>query len=73
MIHISPDAFASGDFPFDLLVREHLCAMGCADEKTVFCANHFSHNGGNVTYGVFAERAKEKGFLTSYDGMTVEF
>ena len=57
----------------DLLVRERLCAMGCADEKTVFCANHFSHNGGNVTYGVFAERAKEKGFLTSYDGMTVEF
>ena len=57
----------------DLLVRERLYAIGCADEKTVFCANHFSHNGGNVTYGVFAERAKGKGFLTSYDGMTVEF
>ena len=57
----------------DLLVRERLIAIGCADEKTVFCANHFSHNGQNVTYDVFTERAAKHGFLTSFDGMCVEF
>lgn len=54
-------------------VRERLISIGCADEKTVFCANHFSHNGDDVLYEEFVEVAAKKGFIVSYDGMTVEF
>lgn len=57
----------------NLDLRERLTAIGCADEKTLFCCNHFSHNGGNVSYDEFSKIAAEKGFLTAYDGMTVEF
>ena len=57
----------------NILVRERLLSMGCADEKTVFCCNHFSHNGGGVLYGDFSAAAEKAGFLTSYDGMSIEF
>lgn len=57
----------------DITVRDRLIALGCADEKTVFCANHFSHNGGRVLYDDFSAAASEEGFLTAYDGMTFEF
>ncbi len=53
--------------------KNKLIKIGCADEKTVFCCNHFSHNGESVLYEEFSVLAKEKGFITSYDGMTVEF
>lgn len=54
-------------------VREKLLSMGCADEKTIFVCNHFSHNGTNSAYEDFVPFAKEAGFGVSYDGMTVEF
>lgn len=54
-------------------VRERLIAMGRADEKTVFCCNHFSHNGYDVLFEEFSDLAQKKGFIVSYDGMTVEF
>lgn len=54
-------------------VRDRLLDIGCADEKTIFCANHFSHNGDSVLYEEFAEIAAKESFLTSYDGMIVEF
>ena len=57
----------------NILVRDRLLAMGAADEKTVFCCNHFSHNGGGVLFEEFSEIALRAGFLTSYDGMTLEF
>jgi phosphoribosyl 1,2-cyclic phosphate phosphodiesterase len=53
-------------------VRDKLIAIGCADEKTAFYLNHFSHNGKDVTYQVFCPLAKEKGFLVSYDGLEIE-
>ncbi len=54
-------------------VKDRLISIGCADETTLFCCNHFSHNGADVLYDTFSKIAAEKGFLTSYDGFTVEF
>ncbi|MEI6579696.1 MAG: MBL fold metallo-hydrolase [Eubacteriales bacterium] len=53
-------------------VKERLLEIGCADDKTVWCYHHFSHNG-LVTYDEFVPIAKEKGFLVSYDGMEYNF
>lgn len=52
-------------------VRNRLKKLGCIDEKTVMCLNHFSHNG-RVTYDEFAPLAEKEGFVAAYDGMTVE-
>lgn len=57
----------------NIKVKERLINMGCADENTIFCSNHFSHNGTNVLYEEYSEEAKKYGIITSYDGMEVEF
>ena len=54
-------------------LRDRLLKIGCADEKTLFCCTHFSHNGEHALYDEYSEIAKKEGFLTAYDGMTVEF
>ncbi len=54
-------------------VRARLKQMGAADENTIFVLNHFSHNGTGCVYDDFSQIAAEMGFLTSYDGMTIEF
>ena len=61
------------NFGKNLQVRDRLVAMGCADEKTVFCSNHFSHNGKHVNYEEFSEIAAKDGFIASYDGLEIEF
>lgn len=53
-------------------VRERLASIGVCDEKTVHVVNHFSHNG-KLIHDELEPVAAEIGFLTSYDGMTVEF
>ena len=53
-------------------VKNRLIEEGYADENTVFCCNHFSHNGG-TTYDELVPIAKEEGFLVSYDSMEYEF
>ena len=60
------------NFERNILMRDRLLAEGLADEKTVFCCNHFSHNGANSLYDEFVEIAAKEGFITSYDGMVVE-
>ena len=47
--------------------------LGCADETTKFCCNHFSHNGASVLFEEFSELAEKEGFLVSFDGMEIEF
>lgn len=54
-------------------VKERLLKMECANEKTIFVCNHFSHNADDVLYEEFSKIAEEQGFLTSYDGMEIEF
>lgn len=53
-------------------IRETFLKEGIADENTIFCLNHFSHNGG-YTYDELVPIAAEKGFIVSFDGMEVEF
>lgn len=55
----------------NLVTRERLCALGLADENTVWCVNHFSHNG-KSTHEELCEIMAKEGFLVSYDGMTLE-
>lgn len=55
-----------------VMIKERLIKNGNADENTVFCLNHFSHNGG-YTYDELVPVAQEKGFLVSYDSMEIEF
>ena len=51
-------------------VKNDLLSIGAADEKTVFVANHFSHNGFPGTEEI---QALLPDFLIAYDGMEVEF
>ena len=46
---------------------------GIADEKTIFVINHFSHNGKHVNHDELKDIAASEGFLSSYDGMEVDF
>ena len=58
--------------PVNAEVRARLLALGRANEKTIFCCHHFSHNGG-LTHDAFVPLAAREGFLVSYDGMEVTF
>jgi len=58
--------------PANSEVRDRLIALNCADENTVFCAHHFSHNGG-LTHDDLVNEAAKIGFLASYDGMEIDF
>ncbi len=55
----------------NLKIKEQLISFCLADDNTIFIANHFSHQNG--TYEQIKEKANKIGFLTAYDGMTVEF
>lgn len=54
-------------------MRNELIKDGAADENTLFVLNHFSHNGKDVVYDDFVKIAEKAGFLTTYDGMVLEF
>ncbi len=53
-------------------VKQRMLREGCADSKTKFIINHFSHNA-NKTHEELSDSAEKFGFLTAYDGMTVDF
>jgi len=53
-------------------VKLRLIEIGCADKNTVFCINHFSHNG-KATYDELVRIAEKYNFKVSYDGMEIEF
>ena len=57
--------------PVNAEVRDRLMAIGCADEKTIFCVHHFSHNGG-ATYDEIVPVAEKMGFVVTYDGLEIE-
>lgn len=56
----------------DAEIAEKLKCMGVCDEKTIFAANHFSHNCGS-NYDELCNAAKDIGFVISYDGLEIEF
>ncbi len=52
-----------------LRMREKLIACGAADERTLFVASHFSHNG----YTSFEDIQRiTPGFIVAYDGLTID-
>ena len=51
-------------------LKQQLIEIKAAGETTVFCFNHFSHNG-KYTYDELAPIAEKMGFLVSYDGMGI--
>ena len=53
--------------------RQLLMESGVADARTQFVLNHFSHNGLHACYDDFSPIAAKEGFLTSYDGLEIEF
>ncbi len=55
----------------DLIFMEKLRDFGLAGEKTVFVANHFSHNG-RMTHEQAEVLGKKHGFIAAYDGMEME-
>ena len=57
----------------NIKVKNRLIDSGCADEKTIFCVNHFAHGATDVLYDDFSVIAEKSGILTSYDGMSVDF
>ncbi|MBQ0101438.1 MAG: hypothetical protein KBT31_01400 [Firmicutes bacterium] len=57
--------------PGNEFVRDKLIALGVATPSTVHVINHFSHNG-MLIYDELQPYAAEKGFVTTYDGMTIE-
>ncbi len=52
------------------VTRDRLLALGVADGNTVFCCNHFSHNG-KSTHEELCEIMEKEGFLVSYDGLAL--
>lgn len=55
-------------FPENLKVRERMLKDGIADENTIFCVTHFSHNGG-ADYDDMVALAVPQGFVVAYDGI----
>ncbi|MDF7638317.1 hypothetical protein PT285_02565 [Lactobacillus sp. ESL0791] len=56
----------------DLKFKSELIENKLADEKTIFVANHFSHNGGK-TYQEMSELSSRYQIVTSYDGLELNF
>lgn len=54
-------------------LRDMLRQHNLVNENTKFVLNHFSHNGNNSVYEEFKIIAEGYGFLTSYDGLEIEF
>lgn len=54
------------------ITRDMMLEKGIINKDTPVCINHFSHNG-KAIYDELVPIAAEDGFLTSYDGMEVEF
>lgn len=50
---------------------DRLRTIGCADDATVACIHHFSHNGGAI-YDEMVPLAAEHRFLVAYDGMVLD-
>ena len=54
------------------IMRQRLQQIGKIKDSTVHVVNHFSHNG-LAGYDQLMPIALSKGFMTSFDGMEIEF
>lgn len=58
-------------FSTNIEVKQRLNMLGCTNEKTIYCVNHFSHNG-RAIYDELVPIAQKHDFLVSYDKMTID-
>ena len=56
----------------NLITREVLNICSCTDGTTVWCCNHFSHNG-KSTHEELVDIMGKENFLVAYDGMEITF
>ncbi len=56
----------------DTVMRQRLQEIGKIKDSTIHVINHFSHNG-LAGYDQLMPKALAKGFMTSFDGMEIEF
>lgn len=54
-------------------LKDEFIKKGIANENTIFVLNHFSHNGKDAVYSDFEKIAAKENFITSYDGMILNF
>lgn len=68
-----PDSTYNGHMTFaqNMQVRLRMLREGIASDNTIFVCHHFSHNG-LLLHEQIEDLMKPKGFLTAYDGLTVE-
>ncbi len=57
----------------NIVCRDRMFKEKLIDKNTTVILNHFSHNGLNACYDDFEPIAAKEGFVTSYDGMEIEF
>jgi phosphoribosyl 1,2-cyclic phosphate phosphodiesterase len=58
-------------FPECLKIKERLLSQNSIYDKTVMVITHFSHNC-NLLHDELEKMASAKGFITAFDGMTLE-
>lgn len=58
-------------FPNNLEVKKRMLELGVADEQTIFVCNHFSHNN-SMLHEEMVAMTEPHGFVTAYDGLTIE-
>lgn len=58
--------------PNNELIRKKMMEIGCIDKNTKFVINHFSHNG-RLIHDELEPLAAQRGFITAYDGMSLDF
>ncbi len=56
----------------NIIERDKLAEKHIIDKNTKLVINHFSHNG-KLIYDELVPVAEKEGFITSYDGMEIEF
>lgn len=60
------------NFAMNLAVRDRMCAMGCATEKTLFVATHFVHVAAPFQDD-YEQVMGPQGFIAAYDGIELAF
>ena len=54
----------------NVIVKEKMEELGYADNDTIVCCSHFSHNGG-LTYDDMSKISMKNRIITAYDGLTI--
>lgn len=57
----------------NIICRDRMLKEKLIDDKTTVVLNHFSHNGLHANYDEFEPIAAKEGFVTSFDGMEINF